>query len=61
MDFSFVWQMCGDVPKTVIEDDIEEATFRTAQLSLRYVLETLVHSKEKVSVQSFGIPSDKAF
>lgn len=46
--FSFLLQMCSEIPKSLINSDMEEMRFQSAQLSIKYVLETLIHSKEKV-------------
>uniref|UniRef100_A0A914WTS4 USP domain-containing protein n=1 Tax=Plectus sambesii TaxID=2011161 RepID=A0A914WTS4_9BILA len=49
----FVWQMCGEVPKSLTNNNYEEVMFQSAQLSLRFVLETLIHAKEKPMIQAW--------
>jgi ubiquitin carboxyl-terminal hydrolase 34 len=42
-----MWQICGQIPQTLhILNDI---TFRAAQLSVSFFMETFIHAKEKVS------------
>ncbi|XP_077522253.1 ubiquitinyl hydrolase 1 puf isoform X2 [Amblyomma americanum] len=43
--FNFLYQMCGSIPQTLSCG--EEATLLAAQLGTSFVLETLIHAKEK--------------
>jgi len=47
-DNRFVSQMCCQVPISLLDIETHELTMMSAKLSLSYLLETLVHSKEKV-------------
>ena len=45
-----MWQMCGYIPTTLPRDDPEKrVSLMATKLSASFVLETLIHSKEKVS------------
>ncbi|ESO90146.1 hypothetical protein LOTGIDRAFT_164457, partial [Lottia gigantea] len=44
--FGFMWQICGYIP-TTLKDENNEVGLKAAQLSLSFVLETMIHSKEK--------------
>ena len=41
--FNFMWQFCGTVPKSIGS----EVTLHTTKLAASFLLETLVHSREK--------------
>lgn len=45
--YSFMWQICGYIPQTIlpIEPNI---TQKAAQLSTTFFIETFIHAKEKV-------------
>ncbi|XP_077536768.1 ubiquitinyl hydrolase 1 puf isoform X3 [Haemaphysalis longicornis] len=43
--FNFLYQMCGSIPQTLPRTD--EATLLAAELGTSFVLETLIHAKEK--------------
>ena len=46
-----MWQMCGYLPTTLPKLDNEKSerlSLMTAKLTASFVLETLIHSKEKV-------------
>ncbi|XP_041355094.1 ubiquitin carboxyl-terminal hydrolase 34-like isoform X3 [Gigantopelta aegis] len=45
--FSFMWQICGYIPTTLPKDDDSVVPLKAAQLSTSFVLETLIHAKEK--------------
>ena len=50
----FMWQMCGYIPTTLpkeVDSDLN-VSLMSAQLSASFVLETLIHAKEKVTVHS---------
>lgn len=42
--FNFMWQICGQLPQTLLQPDI---TSIAAQLSVSFFLETFIHAKEK--------------
>ena len=46
--FGFMWQMCGYIPTTLPKDEPERVPLMAAKLSSSFVLETLIHAKEKV-------------
>ena len=46
--FGFMWQMCGYIPTTLPKDEPERVPLTAAKLSASFVLETLIHAKEKV-------------
>ena len=46
--FGFMWQMCGYIPTTLPKDEPERVPLMAAKLSASFVLETLIHAKEKV-------------
>ena len=41
--FNFIWQFCNTIPKTISTD----MTFYSTKLATSFLLETLVHSREK--------------
>ncbi|KAG1678108.1 Ubiquitin carboxyl-terminal hydrolase 34 [Nymphon striatum] len=43
--FNFMWQICGIIPQTLTKHP--EITLMSAKLSTSFVLETLIHAKEK--------------
>ena len=43
-----MWQICGYIPTTLPKDPDTQVSLKAAQLSTSFVLETLIHSKEKV-------------
>ena len=44
-----MWQMCGYIPTTLQRDDPQyNVQLMVAKLSVAFVLETLIHAKEKV-------------
>ncbi|XP_078316021.1 ubiquitin carboxyl-terminal hydrolase 34-like isoform X4 [Crassostrea virginica] len=45
--FGFMWQICGYIPTTLPKDPDTQVSLKAAQLSTSFVLETLIHSKEK--------------
>lgn len=45
----FMWQICGYIPTTLPKDPDTQVSLKAAQLSTSFVLETLIHSKEKVT------------
>nr|KAG5696977.1 hypothetical protein BaRGS_008439 [Batillaria attramentaria] len=45
--FRFMWQVCGYIPTQLPKDDPSTVALKAAQLSTSFVLETLIHSKEK--------------
>jgi hypothetical protein len=45
--FGFMWQMCGYIPTTLPRDDENQVPLLAAKLSASFVLETLIHAKEK--------------
>lgn len=45
--FSFMWQICGHVPQSLLV--LNDITFRAAQLSVSFFMETFIHAKEKVN------------
>lgn len=48
---SFMWQMCGYIPSTLAkEPDSKQVPLMAAKLTASFVLETLIHAKEKVSI-----------
>ena len=49
--FGFMWQMCGYIPTTLPKDEPERVPLMAAKLSASFVLETLIHAKEKVQNQ----------
>lgn len=42
-----MWQICGHVPQSLLV--LNDITFRAAQLSVSFFIETFIHAKEKVS------------
>ena len=47
--FGFMWQMCGYIPTTLPRNDPEQRVpLMATKLSASFVLETLIHAKEKV-------------
>lgn len=44
-----MWQICGYIPTTLPKDPDTQVSLKAAQLSTSFVLETLIHSKEKVT------------
>ncbi|XP_066282190.1 ubiquitin carboxyl-terminal hydrolase 34-like isoform X3 [Branchiostoma lanceolatum] len=44
--FNFMWQMCSYIP-TTLPDPSREVSLLSAKLTASFVLETLIHSKEK--------------
>ena len=42
-----MWQICGHVPQSLMS--LNDITFRAAQLSVSFFMETFIHAKEKVS------------
>ena len=54
---SFIWQVCGYLPTTMpkMENETDvpnDVLLKATQLTASFVLETLIHSKEKVRVWS---------
>jgi len=48
---SFMWQMCSYIPTTLPRSDSEQrVSVMAAKLSASFILETLIHSKEKVGI-----------
>lgn len=48
-----MWQICGQIPQTLhILNDI---TFRAAQLSVSFFMETFIHAKEKVQLIKYSL------
>jgi len=48
---SFMWQMCSYIPTTLPRSDPEQrVSVMAAKLSASFILETLIHSKEKVTI-----------
>ncbi|CAH1793285.1 unnamed protein product [Owenia fusiformis] len=45
--FEFMWQMCSYIPTTLIKEDPVTVPLLAAKLGTSFVLETLIHSKEK--------------
>ncbi|KAL5008333.1 hypothetical protein ScPMuIL_013914 [Solemya velum] len=45
--FGFMWQICGYIPTTLSRDSASLVPLLVAQLSTSFVLETLIHAKEK--------------
>jgi len=46
---SFMWQMCSYIPTTLSRSDPEHhVSVMAAKLSASFILETFIHSKEKV-------------
>ena len=41
-----MWQICGHVPQSLLV--LNDITFRAAQLSVSFFIETFIHAKEKV-------------
>lgn len=48
-----MWQICGHVPQSLLV--LNDITFRAAQLSVSFFMETFIHAKEKVKSNVFGI------
>lgn len=46
-----MWQICGHVPQSLLV--LNDITFRAAQLSVSFFIETFIHAKEKVSFIKF--------
>lgn len=46
----FLWQVCGYIPTTLPKDPSLQVSLRASQLSTSFVLETMIHAKEKVSL-----------
>lgn len=46
--FSFMWQICGHIPQTLIAQ--QDVTCMAAKLSVSFFIETFIHAKEKVSI-----------
>ena len=44
--FNFMWQFCSSVPKT-IEDGSDHLNYFSIKVAVSFLLETLVHSREK--------------
>ena len=44
-----MWQICGHVPQSLLV--LNDITFRAAQLSVSFFMETFIHAKEKVYKQ----------
>jgi len=45
-----MWQMCGYIPSTLpVKDPDHNVPLMAAKLSSSFVLESLIHAKEKVS------------
>jgi hypothetical protein len=42
-----MWQICGHVPQSLLV--LSDITFRAAQLSVSFFIETFIHAKEKVN------------
>lgn len=47
--FNFVWQFCYNIPRTIKNDVL----FHTVKLAASFLLETLVHSREKVQIKGW--------
>lgn len=45
--FGFMWQMCGYLPTTLPRTDPSEVSKLAAQLGASFVLETMIHAREK--------------
>lgn len=43
-----MWQICGHVPQSLLV--LNDITFRAAQLSVSFFIETFIHAKEKVTL-----------
>lgn len=46
--FNFMWQICGYIPQTL--SGYQEVTLLSAKLGTSFVLETLIHAKEKPTI-----------
>lgn len=46
-----MWQICGHVPQSLLV--LNDITFRAAQLSVSFFIETFIHAKEKVRFIKF--------
>ena len=49
--FNFIWAFCHHVPRTIEKDVL----FHTFKLSCSFVLETLVHSREKMNMKGINL------
>ncbi|XP_065661314.1 ubiquitin carboxyl-terminal hydrolase 34 isoform X2 [Hydra vulgaris] len=47
--FSFLWQFCNNIPKTLSVS----VTFHVTKLAISFLLETLVHSREKPHIKNW--------
>ncbi|XP_064603807.1 ubiquitin carboxyl-terminal hydrolase 34-like isoform X2 [Liolophura sinensis] len=45
--FAFMLNICGYIPPTLPKDDYQQISLMASQLSTSFVLETLIHAKEK--------------
>ncbi|GAB6022101.1 hypothetical protein CHUAL_006244 [Chamberlinius hualienensis] len=60
--FNFMWQVCSQVPHTLTQQkDLTEVTLLAAKLSTFFVLETLIHAKEKPTMVQWIELSTKLF
>ena len=46
----FMWQMCGYIPTCLAKEDSVQVPLMAAKLTASFVLETLIHAKEKVEL-----------
>jgi len=49
--FGFMWQVCGYIPQTL--NNVNKVVLLNAQLATSFVLETLIHSKEKPTIANW--------
>ena len=48
--FDFIWQVCAQVPQTLTSNFSTQSTLIAARLATYFVLETLIHAKEKPTI-----------
>ena len=48
--FSFMWQMVGFIPTSLVERSREDITLLSAKLATSFFLESFIHAKEKLNI-----------
>jgi ubiquitin carboxyl-terminal hydrolase 34 len=51
--FDFMWQICGYIPQTLPTNSSSKITLLSARLATSFVLETLIHAKEKPTIANW--------
>ena len=51
--FDFMWQICGYIPQTLPSTTTSKVTLLSARLATSFVLETLIHAKEKPTIANW--------